>query len=241
MSCVSRIIDVKESLWKDNEERAARLRNSLRSRRVLMVDLMGSPGSGKTSLLLETLRRLPASLRAAVVEGDLDSTVDAEAVEKAGWTAVQVRTGGFCHLDAAMVGSALETLGFGSGGMGTGEPPFDLVFVENIGNLVCTAQSDVGASLRVAHLSRPEGDDKPLKYPVMFRTSDILVLTKADYDEVLTAGGPAAPFDAGAVRERCRFLNPALRIFETSCRTGTGLDEWAACLIDETRGYRRSP
>lgn len=233
----TRVIDVKESIWADNESRAAALRESLRRRGALMVDLMGSPGSGKTSLLLETLARLPAGLRAAVAEGDLESTTDADAVRGAGWEAVQIRTGGYCHLDAAMAGSALEALGFGPGGLGAGEAPYDIVFVENIGNLVCTAQSDVGAHLRVALLSRPEGDDKPVKYPIMFRNSDAVVLTKADYGEL-------APFDAQAVRERIRFLNPAAAVFETSCRTKKGLDEWAAYVADACRALssrRESP
>lgn len=220
MNGTTRVIDVKESIWAENEARSAALRSSLRARSVLLVDLMGSPGSGKTSLLIETLKRLSPSIRAAVVEGDLESTVDADAVNGAGWAAVQIRTGGYCHLDAAMVALALESLGFGKDGLGDGPAPYDAVFVENIGNLVCTAQSDVGAHLRVAHLSRPEGDDKPIKYPIMFRNSDAVVLTKADY-------GDFAPFDAEEVRGRLRFLNPRSAVFETSCRNGAGLDAWA--------------
>ena len=231
MKPASRAIDVKESIWSENEARSAALRASLRARGVLMVDLMGSPGSGKTSLLLETLKRLPPGLRAAVVEGDLESTTDADIVNGAGWDAVQIRTGGYCHLDAAMVASALEVLGFGPDGMADGEAPYDVVFVENIGNLVCTAQSDVGAHLRVAHLSRPEGDDKPVKYPMMFRNSDAVVLTKADY-------GDLAPFDVAAVRDRVRFLNPMAAVFDTSCRSGAGLDEWAAFLAARLRECR---
>jgi hydrogenase nickel incorporation protein HypB len=127
-----------------------------------------------------------------------------------------------------MVASALETLGFGPEGLGTGAAPYDIVFAENIGNLVCTAQSDVGAHLRVAHLSRPEGDDKPVKYPIMFRSSHAVVLTKTDY-------GDLAPFDADAVRRRIAFLNPKAFVVETSCRNGTGLDEWAAYVL---RVYR---
>lgn len=234
MSGTTRIIDIGESLFDDNKRRAEALRAGLSARGVLMVDLMGSPGSGKTSLLLETLRRLPAGIRAAVIEGDLDSTVDADAVQDAGWDAVQIRTGGYCHLDAAMVSAGLEKLGF----QGPADRPYDLVFVENIGNLVCTGQSDVGAQLRVAHLSRPEGDDKPAKYPVMFRNAHVLALTKSDYDAFAGPGGPLAPFDADAVRARARFLNPEIRIFQTSCRTGEGLDEWTAFIAERLRSCR---
>lgn len=243
------IVDVGQSLYADNQERAAALRGGLSRRGVLMVDLMGSPGSGKTSLLLETLRRLPVGLRVAVIEGDLDSTVDADAVREAGWNSVQIRTGGFCHLDAAMVSSALERLGFGplegpatpSDAPDAAPSPYDLIFVENIGNLVCTGQSDVGAHLRVALLSRPEGDDKPVKYPIMFRNADVLVLTKADYDAVAGPGGPVAPFDAEEVRARVGQLNPAIQVFQTSCRTGEGIDEWAAYLAGRVAVSRGAP
>ncbi len=226
------IIEVGEALFADNERRAFSLGASLRDRGTFAVNLMGSPGCGKTTLIERTAEGLPAGIRVAVVEADLASSLDARRMEARGIRCVQLNTGGYCHLDAAMTGAALEALGFGPGGLGSGDPPWDIVFIENIGNLVCTAQSPVGAGLDVALLSRPEGDDKPFKYPVMFRYARALVLTKRDYDDY---PGLSGPFDVDAVARQVMLLNPAVRIFDTSCRSGAGMAEWISFLH---AGYR---
>jgi len=223
MSLESRIIDVKAAVFADNDERAGGLRSSLQQRGVYLVNVMGSPGAGKTSLLAALLPRLGNGIRPAVIEADLDSRVDADALELLGWKAVQLRTGGFCHLDAFMVERGLEELGLiaaqapATGMMG---PGYNLVFIENIGNLICTAQVDTGAHLNIAVLSVPEGDDKPLKYPVMFAMADIVVISKADYLE-------HEHFDLDGVRERLADMNPAARLFVVSARKNTGLDDLA--------------
>ncbi len=223
MNLNARIIDVKASVFADNDERAGELRSSLRERGIFLLNVMGSPGSGKTSLLAALLPLMGKGIRPAVIEADLDSRVDADALERLGWKAVQLRTGGFCHLDAYMVERGLEELGlFAAQVPATGiiMPGYNLVFVENIGNLICTAQVDTGAHLNLAVLSVPEGDDKPLKYPVMFAMADVVVISKADYLEHET-------FDLQGLRERLAAMNPGARLFVVSARKNTGLDELA--------------
>ena len=220
---MSRIIDVKESIFSENAARAQTLRGRLHAAGVAMVNLMASPGAGKTSLILETIRRTRDDIRIAVLEGDLEGTLDAERVGEAGVSCVQIRTGGFCHLDAAMVEQALSTLDL---------EQIDLVLVENVGNLVCPAEFDLGADLDVVVLSVPEGDDKPLKYPPIFRVADAVVINKIDYIG-------REEFDVASVRTHVQLLNPACRIFPLSCRTGEGLDEWIRFVGDERRARRR--
>lgn len=227
MSLNSRIIDVKAAVFADNDQRAASLRTSLRTRGVFLVNVMGSPGAGKTSLLAALLPRLGKGIRPAVIEADLDSRVDADALERLGWKAVQLRTGGFCHLDAYMVERGLEELGLLAAqdpATGNTAPGYNLVFVENIGNLICTAQVDTGAHLNIAVLSVPEGDDKPLKYPVMFAMADVVVISKADYLE-------HEQFDLHGVRQRLGEMNPRARLFVVSARKKTGLDELAGEIL----------
>ncbi len=219
-----RIIDVRASILEDNDRRAAALRGTLSERGIFLINLMGSPGSGKTSLLAAILPLLSPPLRPAVIEADLDSRVDADALEARGWKAVQLRTGGFCHLDAFMVERGLEELGVLTP-KGGPPPPFDLVLLENVGNLICTAQVDTGAHLNLALLSVPEGDDKPLKYPVMFAKADVVVVTKADYLD-------REAFDVEEVRRRIEGMRPASRLFPVSARTGTGMPELASFLLD---------
>lgn len=233
MNDARRIIDVQASILKGNEDNADALRRSLSDRKILLVNLMGSPGSGKTTLLTALLPLLSPPLHPGVIEADLDSRVDADALEARGWKAVQLRTGGFCHLDAFMARRGLEELGVlpPEGGIPgapdeTGPNPlFDLVFLENVGNLICTAQVDTGAHLDLALLSVPEGDDKPLKYPVMFAKADAVVVTKADYLD-------REDFDVEAVHRRVKEIRPDSRLFTVSARTGAGMADLARFLLD---------
>jgi len=236
VSGTSRIIDVRASILEDNGKNSEALRRSLSGRGVFLVNLMGSPGSGKTSLLAALLPLLSPPLRPAVLEADLDSRVDADALEARGWKAVQLRTGGFCHLDAFMARRGLAELGVlppedGIPGVPNDagpDSPFDIVFLENVGNLICTAQVDTGAHLNLALLSVPEGDDKPLKYPVMFAKADAVVVTKTDYLD-------REDFDVEAVRRRVEGIRPDSRLFTVSARTGMGMPELARFLQEKIR------
>ena len=171
---------------------------------------MASPGAGKTTLLERTIRDMKDRFRIAVMEADVDSDVDARRIEQLGAKAVQAHTGGMCHMDAGMTRAALHELG---------EEHFDLVVLENVGNLICPAEFDTGAGKKVMLLSVPEGDDKPLKYPLMFTVSDVLVLTKTDV-------APYFDFDFEACKRRARGLNPNIEIFEVSSKTGDGFEAW---------------
>lgn len=212
-----RLINIKESILSDNRDLAEQIRGKLADSRVFMLNLMASPGAGKTSLIIETLRRLKKDFRLVVVEGDIESQVDSEKVASEGVTAVQLRTGGACHLDAPMIETALDTMDL---------ELTDAIIIENVGNLVCPAEFDMGESRKVMVLSVPEGDDKPLKYPLMFSVCDVLVVSKTDYLD-------NSDFDMDALVERVSRLNPSIRIFKTSCKTGEGLDDWCAWLKDE--------
>lgn len=212
-----RLINIKESILSDNQDLADQIRGQLGESKVFMLNLMASPGAGKTNLIIETLRRLKKDYRFAVIEGDIESQVDSEKVAAEGVTAVQLRTGGACHLDAPMIKTALDTMDLEA---------IDSVIIENVGNLVCPAEFDTGAACRVMILSVPEGDDKALKYPLMFSVCDVLVVNKIDY-----LG--KSDFDMDVLVERVRRLNPSIRIFKTSCITGEGLDDWCAWLKGE--------
>ncbi|MBN2807998.1 MAG: hydrogenase nickel incorporation protein HypB [Deltaproteobacteria bacterium] len=205
-----RLIEVKEEIFADNRKVAEALRGRLRKEKIFLLNLMASPGAGKTSLIVNTIAGLRSELRLGVIEADIDSMVDAEAVVKAGVPAVQLRTGGFCHVDASMVEMGLAGLNL---------QDLDLVILENVGNLVCPAEFDTGAHKNVMILSVPEGDDKPLKYPLMFSICDVLIVNKLDYLEF-------SDFDLEKMRERVRRLNPAIKIIPLSCRTGAGLEVW---------------
>lgn len=214
-----RIIDVKASILADSAREGEALRRRLAARGVLAVDVLGSPGCGKTTLIEALAAALRGRLGFAVVEADLESRVDADRLEAAGIRAVQLRTGGFCHLDAAMLDAGLAELGLGADA--EGPAPLDLVFVENVGNLICTAQVDCGAHANLVLLSVPEGDDKPLKYPVMFAAADFVAVSKADW-----LG--REPFDLDAFRARIRVLNPGAPVQAVSAREGTGIAELVA-------------
>lgn len=206
-----RIIKLGASITASNDKDAAALRTRLKESGTLLVNVMSSAGSGKTTLLSRLIRDLP-DLDIGVMEADIESDVDAKTIEALGATAIQVHTGGMCHMDAGMTTAAFDEMG------GT----HDLVFLENVGNLICPAEYDTGAGCNLMILSVPEGDDKPLKYPLMFRESDVLVITKTD-----TMGY----FDFNMERciERARFLNPKIAVFPVSAKTGDGmtaLEDW---------------
>lgn len=208
-----KVIELKETVTASNDRDAEALRKDLTMRGVLLVNLMSAPGSGKTSLLTKTVQDL-SELKIAVLEADLDAQVDAETMEAAGARSIQAHTDGMCHMDAGMTRLALEALG---------TEQTDLVFLENVGNLICPAEYDTGAQLRVMILSVPEGDDKPLKYPLMFRNSDALIISKTD-------ALPWFDFDVERCTERARKLNPEIAVFPLSAKTGEGMDAWEAWL-----------
>ena len=213
------ILEVKEQVLADNEQAAARTREALKQSRTLLVNLMGSPGAGKTSSLLRLIELLGKDFKIGVMEADVDSDVDAKAVAEAGAKVIQLHTGGLCHMDADMTARGLEALDTAG---------LDLVFLENVGNLVCPAEFDVGADLRLMILSVPEGDDKPLKYPLMFTVSDVMLVNKID-----TA--PISDFDLEAASSRARALNPDIQIFPVSAKTGEGFAAVADFLRERLR------
>jgi hydrogenase nickel incorporation protein HypB len=186
-----------------------------------MINVMGSPGSGKTSLILNTVKALSDQYRIAVIEADIDSTVDAEKVSALSIPTVQLRTGGFCHVDAAMMEKALESLSL---------KDLDLIILENVGNLVCPAETDTGALMNVVILSVPEGDDKPLKYPLIFTLCDALVINKIDYLDI-------SDFDSERFRKSASALNQRAPFFHVSCKTSEGIDNWIPWLNDEISTY----
>jgi hydrogenase nickel incorporation protein HypB len=206
-----RIIEIKERVLEHNEREADALRAELAARGTFLLNLMSSPGSGKTTTLLRTLENLGTEAKIGILEADIDSDVDARTIAATGTDAVQIHTGGMCHLDAGMTREGL------SGLPGT---DYDLVVLENVGNLVCPAEFDTGASASAMILSVPEGDDKPLKYPLMFSVVDALLVNKMDVADRFD-------FSLEAVVERARALNPEVKIFPVSARTGEGMDAWA--------------
>lgn len=217
-----RLIEVKEEILADNIKVAAGVRENLQKTKTMLVNLMSSPGSGKTSLILQTIAGLKDSLKLGVIEADIDSMVDAEKVAAKGIRAVQLKTGGFCHLDATMVTKGIDALSVGD---------LDLVIIENVGNLVCPAEFDTGAHKNVMILSVPEGDDKPLKYPLMFSICDVLLVNKIDYMSM-------SDFDLEAMRKRVLALNPKIEIIEVSCKTGAGIDKWVGWVKKEVAAFK---
>lgn len=212
-----RLIQVMKGILSENEKLADEIRKRLTEVQTFLLNLMASPGAGKTSLLLRTIESLKGELNIGVIEADIDSVVDSEKVVKAGIPAVQLRTGGFCHLDASMVQQGLDALALST---------LDLVLIENVGNLVCPAEFDTGATKKAMILSIPEGDDKPLKYPLIFSVCEALVVNKIDYL-------PLSDFNMNVFKERVRMLNPKIEIFELSCKTGEGMDGWLNWLRTE--------
>ena len=211
-----RIIEVKESVFADNDARANLLREELKQNKTFLLNLMSSPGSGKTTTLMRTIERLKSQIRIGVMEADIDSSVDAHTISTTGVKTVQLHTGGMCHLDADMTRQGLEELG---------TDDLDLAILENVGNLVCPAEFDTGAVKNVMILSVPEGHDKPLKYPLIFSVCDVLIINKID---VL----PYFDFDMEKVTEYARMRNPNLKIFPICAKTGEGVDAWCDWLAD---------
>ena len=209
-----RVIDVHQSVYAANDELAKDTRAQLKKDKTFMVNLMASPGAGKTTTLLRTIEELKGTYQIGIMEADIAATVDAERLQAAGVDSIQVHTGGECAMDAEMTRQAM---------MEFDTTQYDLLFLENVGNLVCPAETDTGASKKVAILSYPEGDDKPLKYPLMFEVCDAVLINKIDTRDYF-------PFDDAAVVERIHTLNPNSQIFFVSARTGEGFDGWISWL-----------
>ena len=214
-----KVLTIKENILGANEVKAQMNRKLLDEHCILMVNIMASPGAGKTSLILQTIHRLKERVRIAVIEGDIASTIDADKVSEQGVPVIQINTAGACHLDANMIEKALGNLPL---------KEIDLLFVENVGNLVCTAEFVLGEHKRVMLLSVPEGDDKPYKYPLMFTEADVVLITKTD---VL----PHFDFDINTFSKAVSGLNAKARIFPVSSKTGDGLDAWLAWLEGELK------
>lgn len=212
-----KILEIKESIFDNNNHQANLLREELKKEKTFLLNLMSSPGSGKTTTLFKTINMLKDELKIGVMEADIDSDVDAHTISKTGAKVIQLHTGGMCHLDADMTKQGLE---------GLGTEDIDLAILENVGNLVCPAEFDTGAIKSAMILSIPEGDDKPLKYPLMFSIVDVLLINKIDVIEHFD-------FDIEAVRERATKLNPDIKIIPISARTGEGIEEWADWIRNE--------
>ena len=205
-----KVIEIKKSVFENNDAEAEKLREKLKKKGVFLLNLMSSSGSGKTSVLVRTIKELNGEIRTGVMEADIDSAVDAETIAATGVKTIQIHTGGMCHLDAGMTEKGLAELDI---------EDLDLVVLENVGNLVCPAEFDTGASKNAMILSVPEGDDKPLKYPLMFSTVDLLLINKIDCL-------PYFDFDMDAVYQRVRKINPGIEIIEVSAKTGEGFESW---------------
>lgn len=216
-----KIIEVKESVFADNDREAARVRAALGEKGTFLLNLMSSPGSGKTTTLLRTIERLRGELRMGVMEADIDSDVDARTISETGVKSIQLHTGGMCHLDAGMTRQGLE---------GLGTENIDLAILENVGNLVCPAEFDTGAVKNAMILSVPEGDDKPLKYPLMFSICDVLLVNKIDV-------APYFNFDLDKCVERVKKLNPNIQVFPISALKGEGIEPWADWLREQTKTW----
>ena len=218
-----RIIEVKRSIFEDNDADANRLREELRAEKTFLLNLMSSPGAGKTTTLKRTIAALKDELQIGIMEADIDSDVDAQAITEAGARAIQIHTGGMCHLDADMTRQGIREFG---------TQDMDLVVLENVGNLVCPAEFDTGSTKNAMILSVPEGDDKPLKYPLMFTICDVVLINKCDtlcvFDD----------FDKDAVAERIHRLNPDAEVIFVSAKTGEGFDAWIDWLRREVRTYQ---
>ncbi len=216
------ILETKERITADNDHEAAKLREKLKEKKVYFINLMGSPGAGKTSVLTHVINALKEKYRIGVMEADVDSSVDAETISKLGVRVIQLHTGGLCHMDADMTARGLDGLGIDG---------LDVIFLENIGNLVCPAEFDVGSALRMMILSVPEGDDKPLKYPLMFTVSDVMLINKIDV-------APVFDFDIERCKSYVRKLNPDMEFFPVSALKGEGLTEFEDWLIDRIETWR---
>ena len=212
-----KVIEVRESVFANNDREADRVREKLKSKKTCLINLMSSPGAGKTTTLRRLIGDLSTEISIGVMEADIDSTVDAEAIAETGAKAIQIHTGGMCHLDAGMTEQGLDEIGY---------EDFDMLVLENVGNLVCPAEFDTGAAFNMSILSVPEGHDKPLKYPLMYEVCKALVVNKVD---VL----PYFDFDMEKVMEYATRRNPSIKIFPVSAKTGEGFEELEAWLKSE--------
>ena len=218
-----KVIEIKKSIFADNDKDADALRRELRQKGVYLLNVMSSPGSGKTTTLIQTINRLKDKLRIAVMEADIDGDVDAVKIREAtGIPSIQLHTGGMCHLDAEMTRQGLDNLALGEA---------DLVILENVGNLVCPAEFDTGSCRNAMILSVPEGHDKPLKYPLMFSVCDVVVINKMD---VL----PYFDFDMEKCREYIHMRNPRAKVIPICARTGEGVDVFAEWLLQEVNHWK---
>ncbi len=217
-----KVLEIKQSVFDNNDHQAELLREELKKDGVFLLNLMSSPGSGKTTTVLRTIEALQNEMNIGILEADIDSDVDAHKVSKTGVKVIQLHTGGMCHLDADMTRQGLK---------GLGTDNIDFAILENVGNLVCPAEFDTGASKNAMILSIPEGDDKPLKYPLMFSIVDVLLVNKidaADYFE----------FDMEAVKERVKKLNPNIKVIPISAKTGEGIGEWADWIRGQINNWK---
>ena len=212
-----KVIEVRESVFANNDRDADRVREKLKSKKTCLINLMSSPGAGKTTTLRRLIGDLSTEISIGVMEADIDSTVDAEAIAETGAKAIQIHTGGMCHLDAGMTEQGLDEIGY---------EDFDMLVLENVGNLVCPAEFDTGAAFNMSILSVPEGHDKPLKYPLMYEVCKALVVNKVD---VL----PYFDFDMEKLMEYATRRNPSIKIFPVSAKTGEGFEELEAWLKSE--------
>ena len=219
-----KVIELKMTVTDSNDRDAEALRRELTERGIFLINLMSAPGSGKTTLLARTITDLAGRVKIGVMEADIASDVDAKRIGALGAESIQVHTDGMCHMDAGMTRAGLD---------GMGKISSEIVFLENVGNLICPAEFDTGAHKNVMILSVPEGDDKPLKYPLMFRTSDALVITKMD-------AAPYFDFDLAAVKRRALALNPGIHIFPVSAKTGEGMEEWESWLLDSREAWKNA-
>ena len=217
-----RVLEIKESVFESNDREAEKLRGELKQEKTFLLNLMSSPGSGKTTTLMATIEALKDDLRIGVMEADIDSDVDAATISTSGVKVIQLHTGGMCHLDAGMTRQGLE---------GLGTEDVDLAILENIGNLVCPAEFDTGAVKNAMILSVPEGDDKPLKYPLMFSICDVLLVNKIDV-------APYFNFSLEKCIERVHKLNPNMKVFPISALKKEGIEPWAQWLRDEVKAWQ---
>lgn len=224
MNNTFKVLEIKQSVFEDNNLQADLLREELKKEKTFLLNLMSSPGSGKTTTLFKTINALKDEMKIGVMEADIDSDVDAHTISQTGVKVIQLHTGGMCHLDSDMTKQGL---------IGLGTKDIDFAILENVGNLVCPAEFDTGASKNVMILSVPEGDDKPLKYPLMFSIVDVLLINKIDVIKYFD-------FDLEAVRERATKLNPNIKIIQISARTGEGIDEWSEWIRTEVKKWNEN-
>ncbi len=217
-----KVIDIKKSVFENNDRQAELLREELKKDKTFLLNLMSSPGSGKTTTVLRTIEALKDEMKIGILEADIDSDVDAFTVSKTGVKVIQLHTGGMCHLDADMTKQGLEGLGI---------EEIDFAILENVGNLVCPAEFDTGASKNAMILSVPEGHDKPLKYPLMFSIVDVLLINKIDAMDYFD-------FDLEAVKEYATKLNPNIKIIPISAKTGEGIDKWTNWIRTEVSSWK---